>query len=94
MDRERSEQAQELEDASDARPTTSRTGGGGEAYDDADTTGASGRRRTPVDIDQAIIGQPGSGGAAGGIVGAPPEADVPDPMGRDDDEREVERRTR
>ena len=96
MEREPTDGAREqLDAAEDARPTTSRTGGGGEPYDDADTASSrSGNPGVDDEIDDAVIGQPGSGGLAAGIVGAPPDADVPDPLGRDDDEGEVDRRAR
>ena len=85
----------ELERADDGRPTTSRTGAGGEAYSDADASrSASTDSGGPAGIDDAIVGQPGSGGAAAGFVGTPADADVPDPLGGEDDERELERRTR
>jgi hypothetical protein len=96
MEREPTQRARDqLEAADDARPTTSLTGAGGEADGDAETRGAAGDATGDVTgIDDVVIGQPGSGGMAAGVVGTAPDADVPDPLGEDDRPRDLERRTR
>jgi hypothetical protein len=48
----------------------------------------------PIDSDEAIIGPAGTGGAGPGFIAPSPGADWPDPLGSDDDDRELERRTR
>lgn len=85
----------------EAGHTTARTGAGGEpARDDHAPEGDQAlgwtqeHDETPLDNDEAVIAAPHSGGSPPGAVLPPPDADWPDPMGGDDEERELERRTR
>jgi hypothetical protein len=84
----------------EAGPTTARTGAGGESarHDDAPADEQplswSQRDETPLDNDETVVAGPHSGGSPPGAVVPPPDADWPDPLGRDDEERELERRTR
>jgi hypothetical protein len=96
MERERTDGSREQLDALDeARPTTATTGAGGEAFDDDEATGATARdATTDLETDEMGLGRSGPGGSPPGFVAPPPDADWPDPMGGDDEEREVERRTR
>ena len=86
---------EELEASDDARPTTGLTGAGGEAFDDDDTTRETSDRAADVsDASETVVGASAGGGSPPGFVGTPPDANWPDPLGGEDDERELERRTR
>jgi hypothetical protein len=49
---------------------------------------------TPLENDESVVGSAGTGGAGPGMIAPPPGTTWPDPMGDDDEERELERRTR
>ena len=85
----------ELEGPDQAGHSTMTTGAGGESSrsDDAGLAWSE-DDSDPIDTDEAVVGQPSSGGSGPGFVAPPPGTEWPDPLGRDDDERELERRTR
>ena len=75
--------------------TTARTGAGGEsdARVDADTNMPA-EQDDQVEGDETVVGSASAGGSGPGFVAPPRGTDWPDPLGGDDDERELERRTR
>lgn len=91
---------EEFEGPDEAGHTTAVTGAGAGGHpergaldearrdleDDPDTS--------PLDNDEAVVAPAGTGGGGPGVVAPPPGTEWPDPMGGDDEERELERRTR
>jgi hypothetical protein len=83
----------------EAGHTTARTGAGGESARNDDPAGGkpltwTRQGETPVDNDATVVAGASAGGSPPGAVAPPPDADWPDPLGGDDEERELERRTR
>jgi hypothetical protein len=91
---------EELEGPDEAGHTTALTGASGESARNDDPVAGDRppswpeQDETPLDNDETVIAGSPSGGSPPGAVAPPPGADWPDPMGRDDEERELERRTR
>ena len=85
---------EELEGPDEAAYATQAAGAGGQPARDADEARASHEDRDDVDADETAAGVTGTGGAPPGAVAPPPGEHWPDPMGWDDDARDLERRTR
>ena len=95
MDDERAETPNERNAVDETASTTARTGAGGEsdARVDADTGMLTGQDDL-IEADETVAGSSSGGGSGPGFVAPPPGTDWPDPFGGDDDDRELERRTR
>jgi hypothetical protein len=91
---------EELEGPDRAGHTTAVTGAGAGGHPKGDALDRARRDldpeadEAPLDNDESIVGAAGTGGAGPGMIAPPPGTKWPDPMGGEDEERELERRTR
>lgn len=69
----------------------SRITGGADAAAERESAGDT--EEEPATGEDAVVGPAGTGGSGPGFVAPPPGTEWPDPLGRDDDERELARRT-
>src|SRR5829696_5478498 len=86
---------EELNGPDAAGHTTAKTGASGESSrDDAPELSWSEDASERTEADATVVGPASSGGSGPGFVAPPPGTAWPDPLGGDDEDREVERRTR